>query len=130
MQELERNLAEKNIPFYLLTGFPQEEIPKFVNEFVIGSLVTDFGPLLVKKKWNKAVADDIEIPFYEVDAHNIVPCWIASSKQEYGAYTFRPKVNRALDEFLEDFPILKKHSIIWREGNGEICWNKIRGNSQ
>jgi len=126
LQELEKSLAEKNIPFYLLTGLPEEEIPKFVNKFMIGALITDFSPLLVKKQWNKTIADNIEITFYEVDAHNIVPCWIASSKQEYGAYTFRPKINRVLDEFLEDFPILKKHPIIWREDKGEIDWNKIR----
>ncbi len=42
-----------------------------------------------------------------MDAHNVVPCWLASGKQEYGAYTFRPKINRLLPEFLEDFPPLR-----------------------
>ena len=28
LKELEKNLTEKNIPFYMLTGSPEEEIPK------------------------------------------------------------------------------------------------------
>ena len=47
-----------------------------------------------------ALAVETEIPFYEVDAHNIIPCWFASPKQEWAAYSFRPKVNRLLFVFL------------------------------
>ena len=50
------------------------------------------------------MADEIGLPFYEVDAHNIIPCWTASPKQEWAAYSFRPKVHRLLPEFLEEFP--------------------------
>jgi deoxyribodipyrimidine photo-lyase len=32
------------------------------------------------------------VPFHEVDAHNVVPVWVASDKREYGARTIRPKV--------------------------------------
>lgn len=37
----------------------------------------------------------------EVDAHNIVPCWVASDKREYGARTIRRKITDKLLEFLE-----------------------------
>lgn len=40
----------------------------------------------------------------QVDAHNIVPCWVASPKQEYSAWTFRCKINAQLPEFLTEFP--------------------------
>jgi deoxyribodipyrimidine photo-lyase len=33
LQELEKNLTEKNIPFYMLTGSPEEELPNFVSEY-------------------------------------------------------------------------------------------------
>ena len=52
----------------------------------------------------------IEIPFYEVDAHNIASCWEAFQKQEYAAYTFRPKLYRLLSEFLEEYPKLEANS--------------------
>ena len=42
----------------------------------------------------------------QVDAHNIVPCWLASDKKEYGARTIRNKINSKLPEFLDDFPPL------------------------
>jgi deoxyribodipyrimidine photo-lyase len=71
-------------------------------------LVTDFNPLRIKQQWKKQVNENIKIPFYEVDAHNIVPCWIASPKQEYGAYTIRPKIKKLLPEFLDEFPKVKK----------------------
>jgi len=91
LQEVEKNLRKKNIPFFLLTGSPETEIPKFVKKNKIGTIVADFNPLHINKTWKKSVMNKIDINFIEVDAHNIVPCWIASPKQEYSAYTFRPK---------------------------------------
>jgi deoxyribodipyrimidine photo-lyase len=115
LQELEIRLSEKQIPFFLLTGSPEDEIPEFIEKHKIGMLITDFNPLRIIREWKEAVASKIDITYYEVDAHNIVPCWLASSRQEYSAYTFRPKLNRALSEFLTDFPVLKKHPGPWKE---------------
>ena len=130
LQEVEQDLAQMSIPFYLLTGSPEEEIPNYVAKYAIGVLVTDFDPLRIKKGWKEGVSDKIGIPFYEVDAHNIVPCWIASPKQEYGAYTFRPKIKRILPEFLQDFPKLRKHPISGLEKAGETDWNSIMKTTQ
>jgi deoxyribodipyrimidine photo-lyase len=63
-----------------------------------------------------------------VDAHNIVPCWIASPKQEYGAYTIRPKLNRLLPSFLEDFPMLQKHPYPWDPWPEHIDWTEVQRN--
>jgi len=125
LQELGQDLAQMSIPFYLLAGSPQDEIPEFVTNYGVGALVTDFDPLRIKKRWKEGVANKIEAPFYELDAHNIVPCWIASPKQEYGAYTFRPKIKRALPEFLQDFPKLRKHPILGLEKAAKTDWNSI-----
>jgi deoxyribodipyrimidine photo-lyase len=43
-----------------------------------------------------------------------VPCWIASSRQEWAAYSFRPKVHRLLSEFMDEFPALKMHPFPWK----------------
>ncbi|MBM4289778.1 MAG: hypothetical protein FJ121_06490 [Deltaproteobacteria bacterium] len=82
LAEVEQNLAEKNIPFYLLCGSPEVELVEFVRKYGAGCLVTDFDPLRLKRVWKEAVAKKLDIPFFEVDAHNIVPCWVASDKQE------------------------------------------------
>lgn len=115
LREVEENLTKKNIPFFLLIGPPEDEIPKCIREYRISALVKDFDPLSVKRKWSDVVAKKTDIPVYEVDAHNIVPCWIASSKREFGAYTLRPKIQRVLPEFLDSFPQLKKHPVPWRD---------------
>ena len=76
----------------------------------------------IKRKWKKDIAKKISIPFYEVDAHNIVPCFYASPKQEFGAYTFRPKINKKLPEFLDEFPKLKKMKNIGNISSDTIDW--------
>jgi deoxyribodipyrimidine photo-lyase len=124
LQEVEENLKKKNIPFFLLNGSPEIEIPKFVHRHEIGTIVTDFSPLRINKAWKESLIKNIDIPFYEVDAHNIVPCWIASSKQEYSARTLRDKLHRLLLEFLKDFPSLKKHPYSWTEKINIIDWGK------
>jgi deoxyribodipyrimidine photo-lyase len=108
LHEVEHELQRYNIPFVLLTGDVGEQIPSFLNNVDASLLVSDFNPLKIVRKWKKSIADKIVIPFHEVDAHNIVPCLVTSNKQEYGAYTIRPKIHRLLPEFLEEFPQLKK----------------------
>ena len=122
LQDVEQGLRVKRIPFRLLTGQPEELLPDYLNEVQAGCLVADFDPLQIKRLWKSRVAEKIEIPFYEVDAHNIIPCWTASPKQEYGAYTLRPKLGRLLPDFLEDFPALKKHPDNPPDQTGEIDW--------
>jgi deoxyribodipyrimidine photo-lyase len=125
LAEVEQTLAEKNISFYLLRGSPEVEIAEFANKHLAGCLITDFDPLRLKRQWKEAVAKRLDIPFFEVDSHNIVPCWIASDKQEYGAYTLRPKIQRALPEFLDELPVLQKQPAAWKEPPAPTDWQRI-----
>ena len=109
LAETMQTLSGKNIPLTVIPGRPDQTLPQYLDHLRAGSLVTDFDPLRIKRVWKSDVASAISIPFYEVDAHNIVPCWHGSAKQEYGAYTIRPKILRALPEFLTPFPKLKIH---------------------
>jgi deoxyribodipyrimidine photo-lyase len=110
LKKLNQELARYNIPFYMLFGKPEEEIPKFIKKYNASILVSDFDPLRIKRTWKKEIAKKIQIPFYEVDAHNIVPCLHVSDKLEFAAYTIRPKINKALIEFMDEFLPLKKMS--------------------
>jgi len=103
------DLAAKGIPFALLEGEPSRELPAFLARIGAGRLVTDFDPLRMKKVWRQAVATAVAIPVHEVDAHNIVPCWVASPKQEFAARTIRPKLDRLLPDWLHDYPRLRAH---------------------
>ncbi|NIM60014.1 MAG: deoxyribodipyrimidine photo-lyase [Candidatus Aminicenantes bacterium] len=126
LEETEKNLRAKNISFFLVLGSPEKEIAKFAVQNKISALVTDFDPLRLKRAWKKNVMDGIDIPVYEVDAHNIIPSWIASPKQEFAAYTFRPKVKRQLSEFMDDFPNLKNHPFSWKEKVEETDWKRAK----
>jgi len=97
-----------NIPFIILEGPPYYNIPRFIEKRNIKALITDFDPLKIKKNWKDLIAKRIKIPFYEVDTHNIVPCRIASEKQEWAAYTIRPKINNLLLQFLIEIPKIEK----------------------
>lgn len=125
LKEVKTDLESKNIPFYVVEGDPVETIPEFVDENSVGALVTDFDPLRIKKKWKDEVVKSIDIPVYEVDAHNIVPCWEASEKQEYAARTIRPKIKDKLSEFLVDYPELKDHPTPWGEFP-KTDWDDLR----
>ena len=104
LQQAEQDLLHFNIPFVLLYGEPAEQIPVFIAENNISILVSDFDPLKIKRIWKKHLAPKITIPFYEVDAHNIVPALHISRKMEYSAYTLRLKMQKMLPDFLDPFP--------------------------
>lgn len=123
LQEVEKNLETKNIPFFMLYGNPDVEIPTFIEKNNIGILVTDFSPLKISQNFKTKISKKIKIPFYEVDAHNIVPCWFASNKQEYSARTFRPKINKLLTEFLTDFPKITPQKIKFKKE--KIDWDLL-----
>ena len=134
LMEVEKGLKGYNIPFLLLPGNPVIEIPKIMNEFGSSILVSDFDPLRTKRKWKTQVTKKIEIPSYEVDSHNIVPCFYVSQKQEFGAYTIRPKIHKYLPEFLDDFPKLKKmkstESVTSDSVNWELIYNSLKVNDK
>ena len=109
LKEMEQKAGTLNIGFALLAGKPDQRIPEFVRSSRVSVLVCDFDPLRLKRQWKEKALPRISVPVYEVDAHNIVPCWLASDKQEYAAFTFRPKINPRLDEFLTDFPAVRRH---------------------
>lgn len=58
-----------NIHFHLLLGEAVEVLPKFVKENNIGSVVTDFCPLRVPRKWVSDVAEKLpsDVPFCQVN---------------------------------------------------------------
>ena len=113
LEETARTLREKGIPFFLLEGSPPEVVNSFAAKIRAGAVVTDFDPLRFKRAWKSRVTESLPCPLFEVDAHNIVPCWAASDKAEYGAYTLRPKISRLLPLFLTDFPPVERHPFPW-----------------
>jgi deoxyribodipyrimidine photo-lyase len=113
LRETARELSDLRIPFWLLQGDPVREVPALVERVGAGALVTDFNPLHVSRRWEQGVSEAVDVPVHVVDAHNVVPVWRASDKQEYAARTIRPKLQRLLPEFLTDIPAVRAHPVAW-----------------
>jgi photolyase PhrII len=121
LEETAQRLSELGIRFDLLRGEPSAEVSRYVREKDCAALFSDFDPLRVKRQWKEAVNREIDIAHFEVDAHNIVPCRTASQKQEYGAYTLRPKINRLLPFYLNDLPELSvQRELLDSAGEGNV----------
>jgi deoxyribodipyrimidine photo-lyase len=124
LQKIEKKLKQFEIPFFILKGNPEDTIPDFIKNISASSLISDFDPLKIKRIWKREVAKKIEIPFYEVDTHNIVPCLYVSNKMEFAAYTIRPKIKKLLEEFLVDIPKIEFKNSNYSLGE-TIDWENI-----
>jgi deoxyribodipyrimidine photo-lyase len=109
LRQVEQSLREKQIPLHVLSGAAGEVLPGLARSLGCCLLVTDFDPLRTKRLWADRVAAALDVPVHEVDAHNVAPCRVVSPKQEYGAYTLRPKIHRLLPAYLDAFPELEPH---------------------
>ncbi|KAG8581631.1 hypothetical protein GDO81_007743 [Engystomops pustulosus] len=126
LQEVAEDCKGLNIPFHLLIGYAKDVLPNFVKEHGIGGVVTDFSPLRVPMQWVSDVCERLpkDVPLVQVDAHNIVPCWVASNKQEYGARTIRRKIHDQLSQFLTEFPPVTTHPYNSKLEAEPIDWDK------
>ncbi|KAB2869535.1 MAG: deoxyribodipyrimidine photo-lyase [Bacteroidales bacterium] len=115
--KVEEKLMNLGISFDLLLGFPEQTLPEYIKLNKIKLLVSDFDPLLIKREWKNKINNCIDIPHHEVDTHNIVPCWHASNKLEFGAYTLRPKIKKYLTSFLDDFPSISPTTTFSQKQN-------------
>jgi deoxyribodipyrimidine photo-lyase len=82
------------------------------------ALVTDDFPCYMARNFNTSVPAKIGIPYYVVDSSCIVPMECLP-KQEYAAYTIRPKLLRLLNEYLHPVKMERvKHQ--WKGAPAEI----------
>jgi deoxyribodipyrimidine photo-lyase len=123
--ETESALRKHHIPLIVLIGKPDVEIHRLASSYRAGLLVSDFSPLKISQKWKRQVTDKLAIAHVEIDAHNIIPCWFASPKQEYAAYTFRPRVRRLLSRFLVDIPPAIRHPFTCNKKIPVVDWNHV-----
>lgn len=125
LREVETELGLLGIPFSLLQGEPTSTLGAFVALHNIGQVVTDFNPLRFTDEWRTRVGALLPVSLIEVDAHNIIPVWIASPKLEFAAYTLRPKIHRLLGEFLTAIPRLTAPSSQGGFTSSTIDWARL-----
>jgi len=130
LKGVEAAFAKKNISFFLVVdrGEKNESSKRLLDLFAsvkAGAVITDFSPIRAQREWVKEIKKKISCAFQMVDAHNIVPVWVASPKEEWAAYTLRPKLHRLLPEYLEPFPKLRAHPVPFTGTVPAIDWASL-----
>lgn len=126
LEKVAEECKKLSISFHLLEGHGGDVLPQWVIDHKIGAVVCDFNPLRVPLGWLEVAKKKLkkDVPLIQVDAHNIVPCWVASDKQEYSARTIRNKINSKLDEYLTEFPPVIKHPYMSKFEPEPIDWDE------
>lgn len=114
LREAEQELAKQSVPFMILIGKSRERLNGVIHHLKPAAIYFDFNPLRGPCRLHQTIADEADCAVYEIDTHNIVPARMASDKQEYGARTIRPKIQRLLPDCLADeAATLRRHPHKW-----------------
>jgi deoxyribodipyrimidine photo-lyase len=124
LQEVESDLRRLHIGFVVLEGDPPGEICRLIHQLGAAVLVTDFNPIRPVTAWKTKVASRIDIQMVEVDAHNVVPAWVASDHREWSAATLRRKMDRLVQTWLVDIPAL--HALPSIGSTSPTDWSALR----
>ncbi len=98
LKVIDKNLKKRNIKFIVSIEHPVDGITKLAKNACL--IIVDRGYLHIQKQWRKKVSEKIECPLIQIESDVIVPVETASEKEEYAAYTFRPKIHNHLNKFL------------------------------
>ena len=98
LREVKQSLEERGIQMVIQHQSPELGAVQFGAKASLA--VVDRGYLKIQKYWREYAAERMDCPLFQVESDVIVPVEEASSKEEYAAATFRPKVNKKLDHFL------------------------------
>ena len=79
---------------------PKQVVAKIAKDAAL--IVTDDFPCFIIPEHNQAIVEKATIPVYAVDSNGVIPM-SKIEKEEYAAYTIRPKIKRILGDYLQPF---------------------------
>ena len=109
-------LEQREVPMHVLKPLSHRLVPNTIQSQILEELqpsvvVCDFHAIRHFRQWIegsvKDLCQDMGIPMWQVDAHNVVPVWFAADKRQVGARTLRPRIHRVVQDFLQKFPKFK-----------------------
>jgi hypothetical protein len=129
-------LIDVQVPFDVLCPASRdavgETICNYANSNEALAVVCDMSPLRAPRCWTETqtapLLEGDAIPLYQVDAHNVVPVWVASPKREVGARTLRPKIHNVFGGYCCTFPEFKGNAHVEdvNLGKGEHDWEAYK----
>jgi deoxyribodipyrimidine photo-lyase len=102
LRDVAAALAERNIRFVVTHGHPADVAIGHARRAAM--VVCDRGYLRHQKAWRAKVALEAGVLVEQVEGDVVVPVEKASNKLEFAARTIRPKIMRAIDEYLIELP--------------------------
>jgi deoxyribodipyrimidine photo-lyase len=108
-------LKKRGIGF-VLCRYPDHQLLKFCEQVRPALVVGDENPMREPEHWRQVVTAQLRVPFWTVDADVIVPSKLLL-KEQYGAYTARPRIRRLLPEFLQPIGNTRAR-ISWKPPRG------------
>lgn len=100
--EVHKGLADRGIKMILRFGEPDQIALAMAPHARI--IVCDRGYLRHQREWRRNVARHAECQVIQVESDVVVPVETASDKPEYAARFMRTKINRLVDQYLEELP--------------------------
>ena len=81
---------------------PRDTVAHLASDAAL--LVTDDFPCFIIPEHNQRIVEQVKIPVFAVDANGVIPlsCY---TKEEYAAYTIRPKIKKLLPQYLGRAPL-------------------------
>ena len=98
LQEVQMTLEAKGIQMVIQHQSPDSGAVEMAQ--AAASVVVDAGHLQIQRQWRERVAERIDCVMCEVEANLIVPVEEASSKEDFTAGTFRPRITKKLHHYL------------------------------
>jgi len=106
LREAGQSLKDRGIQLIVAHGSPEKAIIPLSLRACLA--VVDRGYTRIQRSWREEVAGAIDCPLIQVESDVAVPVEEVSLKEEYGAFTIRPKIKAKLGKYL--LP-LKKRSV-------------------
>jgi len=125
LKDIAQELFSHNISFDISIGDPISILNHYAQHQSIGALIIDFHPLQLQKIWKQTLINTLSCPIFEVDAHNIIPCWKITNHQITTINHFRKITQPLIPVYLDTFPSLCTHPYHYRS-HAPINWNTLR----
>jgi len=98
LKEVRKHLGAKGIQMVVRRKSPDFGAIEMAKDAAL--VVVDAGHLRIQRKWRTRAAGQINCALHQVETNLIVPVEQASSKENFSAGTFRPRIKKKLDSYL------------------------------
>ena len=123
LKQLELSANKLNISFKIILSNSYDFTLEYLNVLKPAELFFDFNPLKGPISLQSKIAKSANCKTSLVDTHNIIPAWVTSDKEEFGAHTIRSKIHKNLANWVTEPPKLICHPYTTK--NELNNWPKI-----